>query len=363
MSNDQGFFNIHVLISHTPSCLNRDDMNMQKSAVFGGVRRVRISSQSLKRAMRMSESYRKRIGEPSVRTRDLEHLAGRYVEALKDRFDADLVNKTIAMIAGKEDVEEGVQGDAVAPWSLGEVAHLCQLVKDAETEGMDDKKIAKEVNKQAKPLKQAMNDAMDIALFGRMVTSGLMTPIDGAMAVAHAITTHAVDADIDWFTAMDDLTADEGEVGAGHLNTQEFGSGVFYRYASINLRQLRENMGEAPIEQVHKVAAHFTNLMATVVPSAKQQSFAAHNLADFVMVSFSDIPVSYANAFEEPVTRARKGGFLTPSLEALESYASKVVVGYGLKERSAVFSLKETSLGKRLDSIGALEEWIDRGGK
>ncbi|MFO8071971.1 MAG: type I-E CRISPR-associated protein Cas7/Cse4/CasC [Polyangia bacterium] len=362
MKDKRRFFNIHVLISHTPSCLNRDDMNMQKSAVFGGVRRVRISSQSLKRAMRKSDLYRDRIGEPSVRTIKLEHLAAKYAEELDGRYDHDLVYKTMALIAGKSEIDKDGTMSAVAPWSIGEVAHLCDIVKAAGSGEPDEKKLKKEIEKQSKPLKDAMSDSLDIALFGRMATSGLMTPVDGSMAVAHAITTHSVDSDVDWFTAVDDLTVEEGETGAGHLNTQEFGAGVFYRYASLNLPQLAENMGEPSEEKTLEIAANLTDLMARVVPTAKQQSFAAYNLADLVLVSFSDIPVSYANAFEKPVDRDNKGGFIAPSVEALESYAKKVVDGYDLDERSAAFSLQKTSLEPIFGKMGELENWIKKGG-
>ncbi|WP_176377375.1 type I-E CRISPR-associated protein Cas7/Cse4/CasC, partial [Escherichia coli] len=93
-----------------------------------------------------------------------------------------------------------------------------------------------------------LQQGVDIALSGRMATSGMMTElgkVDGAMSIAHAITTHQVDSDIDWFTAVDDLQ----EQGSAHLGTQEFSSGVFYRYANINLAQLQENLGGASREQ------------------------------------------------------------------------------------------------------------------
>ena len=127
-----------------------------------------------------------------------------------------------------------------------------------------------------------------------------------------------MDADIDWFTAVDDLVVDAGEVGAGHLNTQEFSSGVFYRYASLNLRQLQDNLGGAPRDKVLEVGSHLLYLLATVVPSAKQQSFAAHNVADLVLASFGDMPLSLANAFERPVSD--RDGFLQPSADSLIRY-------------------------------------------
>jgi len=361
MSFDKNYLNIHVLTSHNPSCLNRDDMNMQKSAVFGGVRRVRISSQCLKRAIRHSEQYRARLGEPSTRTLALDHLATRLAADLEGECNEQDIRKTIALIAGKEDVPD--KGDAVAPWSVAEVARLCKLLCSAEAEGLDEKKLKKLIEKESVALRQAMAKQVDIALSGRMATSGLMTTVDGAMSVAHAITTHAVDADVDWFTAVDDLTIAEGETGAGHLNTQEFGSGVFYRYASFNLPQLAANMGEAEAAKPLDVAAHMVTLLATVVPEAKQRSFAAFNPADLVVASFGDMPISAANAFEKPVTTLNGGGFRQPSADAFTSYFTKVNSAYSLDGKIGVVAVDvETDLQPRFDTLAELEDWVRQGG-
>lgn len=373
----KNFINFHVLISHSPSCLNRDDMNMQKTAVFGGVNRVRVSSQSLKRAMRMSDYHHANLGEPSVRTRDLGKLKARFTELLKDRFDVELVNRALEWISGKEGIAEGVEDDAVAPWSVDEVAHFCELIRADE---QDVKKLEKQIEKEGRPFREAMSKAVDIALSGRMATSGLMSnlPVDGALAVAHAITTHAVEPqDVDWFTAVDDLTQDAGETGAGHLDTQQFSSGVFYRYASLNLKQLQVNMGL--IENIKSketaesrqraldIARHAFHLLATVVPSAKQQSFAAHNLADFAIASFSDQPISLANAFEQPVKRNYKeAGFLKPSISTLSDYWARIHRAYGLDEQARAFAVEDgIKLDDKpaLDSLKAMEDWIANGGQ
>lgn len=373
----KNFVNFHVLISHSPSCLNRDDMNMQKTAVFGGVNRVRISSQSLKRAMRMSDYHHATLGEPSVRTRDLGKLKVRFTELLKDRFDAELIGRALEWISGKEGIAEGVADDAVAPWSVDEVAHFCELIRADE---QDIKKLEKQIEKEARPFRAAMSNAVDIALSGRMATSGLMSnlPVDGALAVAHAITTHAVEPqDVDWFTAVDDLTQDAGETGAGHLDTQQFSSGVFYRYASLNLKQLQVNLGlienikaEETAESRQRaldIARHAFHLLATVVPSAKQQSFAAHNLADFAIASFSDQPISLANAFEQPVKRNfKEAGFLKPSISTLSDYWARIHRAYGLDEQARAFAVEDgIKLDDKpaLDSLKAMEDWIANGGK
>lgn len=374
------FINFHILISHSPSCLNRDDMNMQKNAVFGGKRRIRISSQSLKRAMRKSDYYAENLGKPSDRTRELAKLQPKYIKALEGRYSEEQVIQALEWISGKEGLSEiPSKGIAVAPWAVEEVAYFCQVIADAGEE-FDAKKLEKQIAKDSAPFKQAASQAVDIALSGRMATSGLMTNIDGALAVAHAITTHEVnDADIDWFTAVDDLVQEEksqrsvggteegkGEQGSGHLDTQEFSSGVFYRYASLNIGQLQENMGGTSREQALEVAAHVLHMLATVVPSAKQQTFAAHNLADLMLASFSDLPVSLANAFENPV-RQKGEGFLKPSLDYLNSYWSKVHKGYGLNESCAEFTLADDLVIpegiRKQDSLESLENWVRHGGE
>lgn len=409
--NDKNFINFHILISHSPSCLNRDDMNMQKSAIFGGKRRVRISSQSLKRAMRKSDYYRANLGGPSVRSRELPRLTEYFLDKLKGEFSEEAIKKTVSLFVqakakdeGEDEADseaeaetpakEGKNTLAVAPWCVDEIRLLCPAVEEVIRQGLseDEKKkveekhakdkkkkttleqkidevlvakIQKSLKERAIALNAAFNSAVDIALSGRMATSGLMSSIDGALAVAHAITTHAVDSDIDWFTAVDDLLDDAGEVGAAHLNTQEFSAGVFYRYASLNLRQLQENLGGASRERALEIARHALHLLATVVPSAKQQTFAAHNLADFALVSFGDIPVSLANAFEAPI-KEKAGGFLFPSVAALIEYWRDTHQGYGLDEIAACFALRNPPAAEGLavrPGLPALEAWIAGNGE
>ncbi|MDY0331751.1 MAG: type I-E CRISPR-associated protein Cas7/Cse4/CasC [Thiomonas sp.] len=415
----KNFINFHVLISHTPSCLNRDDQNMQKTAVFGGVNRVRISSQSLKRAMRTSAYYAESLGASSIRTRDLEKLIPIFTEQLQGEFEPALIAKTMELfVRAKSSDEEAEDSDetneaavsdtapkklAVAPWSVDEIRVLCGIVKEVslteeeitkaksavakqkgqkkktEQELLDEaltKKRIKAVKDKIDLVRQAIGKTVDIALSGRMATSGLMTSVDGAMAFAHAITTHAVEPqDVDWFTAVDDLTSDAGETGAGHLDTQQFSSGVFYRYASLNLKQLQVNLGliadmksEETAEsrkQALSIARHVLHLLATVVPSAKQQSFAAHNLADFVIASFADQPISLANAFESPVQRDRNGGFLKPSISALAEYWARINAAYGLDETAHAFAVQgDVELnGKPATTLAELEDWVACGGQ
>jgi len=362
---NHNFINFHVLISHSPSCLNRDDMNMQKNAIFGGKRRVRVSSQSLKRAMRTSPYYKEHIGEHSIRTKKISELRDELVKRLTDKFDEELVTYAIGQISGQDLSQEVVEDDAVAPWAIGEVAWFCEQIKQAREEGLDEKAINKQLKQSTEAMKKALESGVDIALSGRMATSGLMSKIgkvDGAMSIAHAITTHAVDSDIDWFTAVDDLQ----ELGSGHLDTQEFSSGVFYRYASLNIGQLQENLGGCSRDKALEIASHVLHMLATVVPSAKQQSHAAYNPADLALVSFSDIPISLANAYEAPVRASNNNGFLKPSLASLNTYWDKVHKGYGLNESCAEFILDESiTLAdgiEKMANLPDLEKWVCQGG-
>lgn len=382
--SDKNFINFHIIISHSPSCLNRDDMGMQKTAVFGGVKRVRISSQSLKYAMRKSQYYFKHLGHPSKRTRLIinEHVNSLINEnAVGSEEKKEVIDKTglflAAIIEGNKDVTKKKRSDStgkietqILPYTDIELSMLKDLLRKASEMGHSDKteretKI-KYMKEEIKKIDRSAHENMklDIALSGRMATSQEMETIDAAMSVAHVITTHAVDGDIDWFTAVDDLTQEHGDTGSAHLDTQEFSSGVFYRFASINISQLQENLGEVDRNKTLDIAAHALHMLATVVPEAKQNSTGAYNMADFACVSFSDQPISLANAFEEPVETGKRGGFIQPSINKFAKYKDKVYEGYGLKDDVGFFSLREVSMeGSKKDSLADLEEWVRKDGK
>ncbi len=185
--SDKNFINYHVLISHSPSCLNRDDMNMQKDVIFGGVRRVRYSSQSLKRAIRKSEYYKTHLGEPSDRTNKLSILLEKYTSALAERYPADSVRQAVELLSGVQ-IAEKTRAGALAPWAVEEVAECCRLIQDAGPDA-DENALKKMFKEKEKNLQNALNHAVDIALSGRMTTSGLLSSVDGALALAHVITT------------------------------------------------------------------------------------------------------------------------------------------------------------------------------
>jgi CRISPR system Cascade subunit CasC len=185
--------------------------------------------------------------------------------------------------------------DAVQPYAIGAIREAINMV-EAGTELKDLKKIVH-------------IPTFDVALSGRMDASCPERNVEAAMSVAHSLTTHSADIEVDWFTACDDLA----EQGSGHIGTTEFSSGVFYRYASINV-----------------------DLLA----SAKQKVFAAHNQADFVMATQSNQPLSLANAFRKPIKN--DGDVMETSITALVAHYDKLVTAYELDSKAIALDLTDS---------------------
>ena len=142
--SEKNFLNFHVLISHSPSCLNRDDMNMQKTAVFGGTRRVRISSQSLKRAIRTSDYYQTNFNHPSDRTKQLGLLVDKYVALLADKFPEAIVRSVVSLVSGVKDIQPDTKGGAVAVWSVSEIGKYCEKFQEAQNAEFESADIEKQ---------------------------------------------------------------------------------------------------------------------------------------------------------------------------------------------------------------------------
>ncbi len=364
----KNFVNFHIITSHSISNLNRDDMGLQKTALFGGKKRTRISSQCEKRALRTSDYYKANLGEPSTRTRELGSLLVLSIEKWASVYSEEVIKEVIERISNEKDIAEETSVKAVAAWAISEVGEYCKIYTSLKEEAKDDKEFEKLFKKKADLIKdkgvtafnENFEDGIDIALSGRMATSGIMSNVDAALAVAQAITTHITQSDIDWFTAVDDLSKTGG---SAHLDSQEFGAGVFYKYASLNIGLLQKNLGDCSREKALEIAAHTLHLLATVSPSAKQNSYAAFNPADFAMVSFGDQPISFANAFEEPVKSAQNGGFLKPSIETFIMYQKKLFTKYGLNDIVASFTMIDgLDIENEKESFTTLKEWLQKGG-
>lgn len=183
-----------------------------------------------------------------------------------------------------------------------------------------------------------------MALFGRMVASDPSLNYDAAAQVAHAISTHAVHNEYDYFTAVDDLNL-EHESGAGHLGTIEFSSATFYRYATVNVAELQKNLENQTGEAVKSFAEAFIKTM----PTGKQNTFANRTLPDFVYIALrTDQPVNLVGAFERPVSGTN--GYLAESEKQFRKYADEIYQKYACIPEK-IWDLEENNISQILEEV------------
>lgn len=291
-----------------PSCINRDDTGSPKTAIYGGVTRARVSSQAWKHAMRQAFVEESLLDEEDVgkRTKKVTELVEKEIAALAPEKDAAKLAKKTLDNAGIKNDEKGTK--ALFFISQAQIKALAQLA----VEECADKK----------EYKKALSTApsADIALFGRMVADDPSLNFDAAAQVAHSISTHAVQNEYDYFTAVDDCQV-EDNAGAGHLGTVEYNSATLYRYATVNVMELERHLGA---KKAAEVVRSFGEAFIRSMPTGKQNTFANRTLPDAVYVTIrEDQPVNLCGAFERAVRKSLEG-YAEPSKSALQAYAQQL---------------------------------------
>lgn len=314
------YVDFHVLQTVPPSCVNRDDTGSPKTAVYGGTVRARVSSQSWKHEMRKSFKDLFKEEELGCRTKFVAELIEKEMLAVDSTLDRNECHKkafkalNIAGIKMKSDKkDESEKAAALFFISRKQAKAIAKLALELN---LDDKKESENILKNA--LKE--NPSVDIAFFGRMAADDPTLNYDAAAQVAHAISTHAVENEYDYFTADDDMQKDDN-AGAGHLGTVEFNSSTLYRYATVNISELSETIGaESTAEAIGKFADAFIYSM----PTGKSNTFANRTMPDSVYITVrKDQPVNLCGAFESPVRKSDRG-YVDESEKRLEEYAEKV---------------------------------------
>lgn len=327
------YVDIHIIQNLPPSCVNRDDSGSPKSAVYGGVRRLRVSSQSWKRATRLYFNDILDTKDVGVRTKrvvevlaeriteDAPELAGDAAALAKKVFAATKIK--LSSPRGKKDAPQ--ESGYLLFLSTSQIERLAGLaIASARGGGALDAKTVKKIFKEA--------HAVDIALFGRMVADDTDLNVDAACQVAHAISTHAAENEYDFFTAVDDdkSRSEEEDAGAGMMGTVEFSSATMYRYATVNLDMLVENLGDG--DAALRALEVFIKGFCLSMPTGKQNTFANRTLPEAVVVSVrDDQPVSLVGAFEKPIRTNEADGYLARSVGALAEHARAIEDNYGLK--------------------------------
>jgi CRISPR system Cascade subunit CasC len=357
------FIELHILQNFAPSNLNRDDTGNPKDTEFGGVRRARVSSQAIKRSIRWHDSFKAATTvENGARTRWLaRNLAKRLMKAGKPEEQA---NKAAANFAseclGDMDKKQPLRSNVLVYLDEDERQSMANAILENwdKVIAEDSTAVSKIVKEQLKNLGE-FTSAPDVALFGRMLARKPTTLIlNAACQVAHAISTHRVNMELDYFTAVDDLLTDE-ESGAGHVNVTAFNSACFYRYARIDWDLLVKNLNDDK-ELARKTVEGFLRAAALAIPSGKQNAFAAQNPPDFMfgVVRQDGQSWSLANAFEIPVKSGRDGGLMSASIEKLKAYwekLNKVYGGDGITSATLSLDGEDNMDGWMGKMLGALE--------
>ena len=333
------YLDVHVLQVLPPSCVNRDDVGMPKSCFYGGVERVRVSSQAWKHAMRMW--FKERGTEIGIRTRQLVRLLSEKLQSMgiSDAIEAEqqtlllsdaqtgisddqakkLANKVIVEILKAAKSEEAKK-NAIAFMSDGQIKAIAKVVVSVPEQ-------SKEFGKKVLEAAQSACTA-DILLFGRMYADNPNLDVDAAAQVAHAISTHEASNQCDYFTAVGDFKQEDVN-GSDHIGLKYFSSSVVYRYATVNLGEKSELI-RFNKQQAAEIAEKFLEAFVCAMPTGSINSYANNTLPFYVLATLrDDMPINFAPAFEKPIKANDDGGYCELSKEAFLGYKESVHKLYG----------------------------------
>lgn len=325
------YIDVHVLQTVPPSNLNRDDAGSPKQAMYGGARRARVSSQAWKRATRTEFVSLLPAEQLATRTKKISALLA---ERLSTRTGLDLEasGRLAAHLLAPLGISAGKKATETAYllfFGRAQLEALVDLIADraGELASLDDKALDAAVKDLPVRDRLATGHPIDVALFGRMVADIPGLNVDAATQVAHALSTHAVEVEFDYFTAVDDENPKE-DTGAGMIGTVEFNSATLYRFATVGMHQLLDNLGGDQDAAVHALTAFLTAFVRSM-PTGHQNSFAHRTVPNLVaLVVRDDQPVNLVSAFEVPIRST--SGVATESTRRLAEELNRTSDLWGL---------------------------------
>ena len=350
------FIQLHVLTSYPPANLNRDDTGRPKTALMGDALRLRVSSQSQKRAWRTSEAFEISLaGQIGTRTK---MMGSRVFKALRDdgatekqaREWAKRIAQQFGKLKSDKKVEnnEDLEIEQLAHFSPEEVEAIDTLASNcaARKEGPTDE----ELKLLTHPKK-----AVDIAMFGRMLADRPAFNVEAAVQVAHAITVHKAAVEDDYFSAVDDLNRQNKS--AGHIGERGYGAGLFYLYLCINRELLTENLGDSA-DLTGKALAALLNAVTKVSPTGMQNSHGSRAYASFVLAEKGDQqPRSLSQAFLKPVKpRDDEDDMFSKAVSSIERRCENFDKVYGACADTRYRINVETGEGSLADLIKFVQE-------
>ncbi|MFB6677759.1 type I-E CRISPR-associated protein Cas7/Cse4/CasC [Streptomyces sp. NPDC056390] len=298
------YIDLHVVQTVPPANLNRDDQGNPKEAIYGGVRRSRVSSQAWKRATRQHFDDHAPETERSTRTKRITNELTTRISH-NNGLDRDDAGRIAAALLSQLGLSQGKKaGDTAYLLFYGnaQLDAVAALVGDrtADLAALDEKALAEAVKELPVAETFTTGHPVGVALFGRMVADIPKLNVDAAVQVAHALSTHETQLEFDYYTAVDDKN-EKDESGAGMIGTIGFNSATLYRYATVGFAQLTDNLGgdtQAALDALDRFVDSFT----LSAPTGYQKSFAHRTRPSLVAVVVrTDQPVNLVSAFEEPV--------------------------------------------------------------
>ncbi len=362
---------IHILHTVPPSNVNRDDTGSPKTAVYGGVRRARVSSQAWKRATRLAFNETLDASQLGIRTKRVVDLVAHWIEQTEPSLADRALELAEAVIKAADITVAKPRGNrSEAPPEAGYLVFVSaqqarRLADVAISAALDGRPVDKE--KKAARAALGSGHSVDIALFGRMVADVADLNVDAAAQVAHAISVHGVDNEYDYFTAVDDAkTGEDDDAGAAMIGTVEFNSSTLYRYATVDVDGLRANLCDE--EATVRAVGAFVRAFVTSMPTGKQNTFANRTLPDGVVALVRDRqPINLAGAFEEAVEARDGTSRLAVASERLVGQATSVDAAYSqppvasfvVRAGTATAPLAELGDETTLDGlVGSLESLV-----
>ncbi|MBW4722315.1 type I-E CRISPR-associated protein Cas7/Cse4/CasC [Saccharothrix obliqua] len=319
---------IHVIQTVPPSNINRDDTGSPKTAVYGGRRRARVSSQAWKRATRDAFEHLLDPAELGVRTKRVVELVAEEITRQRPELaqrSAELAEAVLTAagikITPARKKEALPESGYLLFLSTRQIQGLAELVIEAAEKAGEGKP---DINKADARARADQQHSVDVALFGRMVADATDLNVDAACQVAHALSVHTVDNEYDYFTAVDDhKKADAEDAGAGMIGTVEFNSSTLYRYATVDVDRLRDNLGD--VGGTRRAVEAFVRAFVSSMPTGKQNTFANRTLPDAVLVVVRHTQsINLVGAFEEAVPDDADGGRVVMAVSRLAEHAREL---------------------------------------
>lgn len=351
------YIDVHALQTVPPSLVNRDDTGAPKTATFGGFPRQRVSSQSWKRAIRRYFETHLDSSSVGFRTKYALELIVDEVQRLAPDLPKEQAIEgaervfRLAKIKLNDPKGTKLDGDDTSREKLKNTGYLLflspfQITNIAQAVIDADKSPIKAAD--AKRLLNSQH-SIDIACFGRMVADNPSFNVDAAVQVAHALGIHESVPEFDYFTAVDDVSEDRDDTGAGMLGTVRMMSSTLYRFATINVDSLHANLGST--DAANAAIRAFLEAFVVSMPTGKQNTFANNTLPELVYVAVrDDRSVSLVNAFEDPVMATTEASRRILGAERMAQEESEIEKNYGFVPRSA-FVVALNDLGREFSGI------------